>query len=346
MDSHGDQAGDVRDVRQQIRADLAGDFAHALEINHARIGAGADGDHARRVLARHRGELVVINPLVVLAHAVVDDLEKFAGEIRLVAVGQMPAVAQIHREHLVAGLEHGEINGHVRLAAGMRLDVGVLRAEQFFRAVNRQLLDDVNVFAAAIPAFFGIALGVFVREHRALGFQDGRADKIFAGDQLDVFLLALAFVFDGGGDGGIHVAQAQIRRGEARRPFYQRGVRGGRPRICADMNASRIFFASFGATFSAGSGKARSRRCAGASCRGSISSTACAGAHAGDLVGGDAHAHAAGADQQAKLGAAVGDGLRGRLREIGIIIRRVLRLRAEILHASGRVRADAFSALP
>ena len=154
MHSRRHQAGDVRDVRQQIRADFAGDFAHALEINDARIGARADGDHLRLVLARHGGELVVINPLVVLAHAVMDDFKKFAGEIRLVAVGQMPAVAQIHREHLVAGFEHGEIDGHVRLAAGMRLDVGVFRAEQFFRAVNRQLLDRVNVFAAAIPAFF------------------------------------------------------------------------------------------------------------------------------------------------------------------------------------------------
>ena len=79
----------------------------------------------------------------------------------------------------------------------MRLDVGVFRAEQFFRAVNRQLLDHVHVFAAAIPAFLGIALGVFVRQHRALRLHDGRADKIFAGDQLDVFLLALAFVLDG-----------------------------------------------------------------------------------------------------------------------------------------------------
>ena len=55
-----------------------------------------------------------------------------------------------------------------------------------------------------------------------------------------------------------------------------------------------------------------------------------AGAHAGNFVGGDADAHAAGAAEQAEFGAAIGDGLRRRLREIRIIIRRILRLRAEI----------------
>ena len=100
-----------------------------------------------------RGELIVINPLVLLAHAVVDDLEELAGEIRLVAVRQMAAVAQVHGEHLVAGLEEGEIDRHVRAAAGVRLDVGVLGAEQLLGAVNGQLLDGVHVLAAAVPAF-------------------------------------------------------------------------------------------------------------------------------------------------------------------------------------------------
>ena len=118
----------------------------------------------------------------------------------------MPTVRQIHREHFIAGFEHGEINGHVRLTAGMRLDVDVFRAEQFFRAVNRELLDHVHIFAAAIPAFFWISFSVFVRENGTLRFHDCRTDKIFAGNQLDVFLLALAFVFDGFGDERIHIA--------------------------------------------------------------------------------------------------------------------------------------------
>ena len=55
--------------------------------------------------------------------------------------------------------------------------------------------------------------------------------KFSAGDQLDVFLLALAFVFNGFGDGRIHIAQAQIRGRELARPFSTRGVRGVRLQI-------------------------------------------------------------------------------------------------------------------
>jgi hypothetical protein len=86
-----DQSRDVGDVRQQISPDFARNLAHALEINDARIGAGADGDHARAVfppsfaIGRNQS-------FRVLAHAVMDDLKKFAGKIGLVAVGQMAAV--------------------------------------------------------------------------------------------------------------------------------------------------------------------------------------------------------------------------------------------------------------
>ena len=77
---------------------------------------------------------------------------KLAGEIRLVAVREVAAVGEVHGEHLVAGLEHGEIDGHVGLAAGVRLDVGVLGAEELLRAVDGELLDDVHVFTTAVPA--------------------------------------------------------------------------------------------------------------------------------------------------------------------------------------------------
>ena len=207
MNARRHEPGNVRDVGEQIGTDLAGDFAHAFEINDARIRTGADGDHLRLVLARHGGELVVINPLRFFVHAIMDDLKKFAGEICLVAVRQMAAVAQIHRQHFVAGFQHGKINRHVRAGTGVRLDIGVFGAENFLCAVNRELFDGINVFATAIPAFFGIAFGVFVRQHRALRLHDGRTGEIFAGDHLDVFLLALAFMVNRLGNGRINISQ-------------------------------------------------------------------------------------------------------------------------------------------
>ncbi len=73
MHAAGDEAGDVRHVDHQRRADALGHRAHAREVDHARIRAGADDDHLRLVLVGELLELVVIDPLVVLAHAVRDD---------------------------------------------------------------------------------------------------------------------------------------------------------------------------------------------------------------------------------------------------------------------------------
>src|ERR1043166_7283495 len=52
MQACNDEAGDVRDVRQQTSSDCSGDFAHAREINNTRICAGADGDHFWFMLAK------------------------------------------------------------------------------------------------------------------------------------------------------------------------------------------------------------------------------------------------------------------------------------------------------
>ena len=111
-----------------------GDRADPREVDHARIGAGADDDHLRLVLVRQPLELVVVDPLVVLAHAVGDDRVELAGEVERMAVRQVAAVRQVHAEHGVARLQQREVDRHVRLRAGVRLHVGVLGAEQLLGA--------------------------------------------------------------------------------------------------------------------------------------------------------------------------------------------------------------------
>ena len=93
------------------------------------------------------------------------DLIKAAGEIRLVAVGEMSAVRKVHRENSIARLQHGKIDRHVRLRAAVRLDVEVLPAEELPCAIEGELLDDIDVFTTAVPAAAGVALRVFVGEH-------------------------------------------------------------------------------------------------------------------------------------------------------------------------------------
>ena len=48
-------------------ADAVGGRADAREVDDARVGAGADDDHLRLVLVGEPIELVVVDPLVVLA---------------------------------------------------------------------------------------------------------------------------------------------------------------------------------------------------------------------------------------------------------------------------------------
>ena len=77
-------------------------------------------------------------------------------------MGKMAAVREIHRQDLVARFNRGEIDRHVGLRAAVRLHVDVLGAEKFSGAIDRQLLDDVDILTTAIPAFPRITFGVLV----------------------------------------------------------------------------------------------------------------------------------------------------------------------------------------
>ena len=104
------------------------------------------------MLPGERAHLVLVDEARLARDAVVDDRVEPAGEVDLQPVGQVAAVVEPEREDRVARLEQPEVDGHVRLGAGMRLDVGVLGAEQRLRAVDRELLDLVDDLAAAVVA--------------------------------------------------------------------------------------------------------------------------------------------------------------------------------------------------
>ena len=177
--------------------------ADAREVDDARVGAGADDDHLRLVLVRQPLQLLVVDPLVVLAHAVGDDRVELAREVERVAVREVAAVREVHAEHGVAGLQRREIDRHVGLRAGVRLHVGVVGAEERLGARDGQRLDHVHELAAAVVALAGIAFGVLVGEHRARGLENRLADEVLRGDELESLGLAAALAGDGGGDFGI-----------------------------------------------------------------------------------------------------------------------------------------------
>ena len=70
MQPGGHQSGEVRHVHQEERADGVGDLAEAREIDDARIGAAAGDDQLGLVLFGQARQFVVVDDLVLAAHAV------------------------------------------------------------------------------------------------------------------------------------------------------------------------------------------------------------------------------------------------------------------------------------
>ncbi len=98
------------------------------------------------------------------------------------AVREVAAVVQLERENLVARVEQREVHCHVRLRAGVGLDVDVVGPPQLRRAVDGELLDRVRVFTPAVVARTGVPLRVLVRQRAALRFHHCRRHVILRGD--------------------------------------------------------------------------------------------------------------------------------------------------------------------
>ena len=189
MLARGDQTGDVRHIDHQQASGLVSDVAQSGEVDDAGIGGGARDDQLRPDLKRLALECVIVDDLLVLRDAVRHEVEVLAGHVDRAAVRQMAAVREVHAHHRVAGVEHREVDSHVRLRTGVRLHVGMLRAEQLLRAIAGQVFHDVDVLAAAVIALARIALRVFIGQVGAHRRKHRVADKVFGRDQLDMLAL-------------------------------------------------------------------------------------------------------------------------------------------------------------
>src|SRR5579885_3465883 len=91
----------------------------------------------------------------------------------------------------------------------MRLHVGVGRAEEFLRAVDGELLGDIDILAAAVIALARIAFRVFVGQYRALRLEHARARVILGSDELDVIFLAAPLALERAAELGVEAADIQ-----------------------------------------------------------------------------------------------------------------------------------------
>src|SRR5690606_37832166 len=122
----GDEAGDVRHVDPEDRADFIGDLAHARPVFETRIRRETTNDHFRFGFERDALHFVVVDHTGFGVETVRHDFVVFAREVGRVAVGEVAALRQVHAHHGVAGADQREEDGGVGLCARMRLYVGVV----------------------------------------------------------------------------------------------------------------------------------------------------------------------------------------------------------------------------
>ncbi len=169
--------------------------------------------------ARQLAQRVVVDRLRVRADEVRHHLERLARVVERVAVSEVAAVREVEAEDRVAGRAGREVDRHVRLGAGVRLDVDVVATEELLGAGARQLLGDVHALAAAVVALAGVAFGVLVGHHRTHGREHRGGDEVLGRDQLESLVLAAALVADGGRDLGVALADRGLQEVEERAAF-------------------------------------------------------------------------------------------------------------------------------
>ena len=213
MQARRDEAGEVRHVDPQEGADLVGDLAEAREVELAGVRRPPGDDDLRGVLHGEALDLVHVDDRGLGVDAVRDDVVQAAREVDLHAVGQVTAVVEREAQQRVAGPRDGVEDGGVGGGAGVRLDVRELGAEEGLRALDGELLGDVDLFAAAVVATSRVALGVLVREHRALRLQHRDRHEVLRRDHLEIPALTLEFALEHLGDLGVDLGE---RGGEGR----------------------------------------------------------------------------------------------------------------------------------
>src|SRR6185369_9350500 len=165
MQPGGDWTSNVCDISKHARTNTASDLPDTLEINCARIRRRTADEQLRPVFFGDSLQLVVIDLLRLARNTVVSNFVTQSRKIQRMSVRKVTAVRQVHSQDLIAILDRGEINRHVRLRATVRLHIRMIGAKQLLRAIYRGLLDHVGPLTPAVVTLPRITLSVFICEH-------------------------------------------------------------------------------------------------------------------------------------------------------------------------------------
>jgi hypothetical protein len=138
------------------------------------------------------------------------DVVQPPGDVELHPVREVAAVGEREPQDRVARRQQRVVDRRVGLRARVRLDVGVLCAEERLGAIDRQLLGDVDELASAVVALARVALGVLVGQDASLALEDRLRHEVLGGDHLERPLLALELVLEDLGDLGIDVGEGAV----------------------------------------------------------------------------------------------------------------------------------------
>jgi len=184
VDPPGHEPREMRHVHQEEGTDLVGNGAERREVDDPGISAPAGDDELRLLFLRLVSHLVVVDAAGGGVHAVLHRLPDGAAVVDRRPVGEMAAMGQREAHDRGARRDQGHERREVGLCPGVRLHVGVGRAEELLQAVDGELLDFVHHLASAVIALPGITLGVLVGQRSAHGVDHRPAREVLAGDQL------------------------------------------------------------------------------------------------------------------------------------------------------------------
>ncbi len=205
-----DKTGDVRHVHHQVCADRVGNVSHARKVNHAGVGRRTGHDQLGLDLLGLGLQLIVVDDVGVVLHAVGNEVVVQTREVDGGTVGQVSAVGKAHAHHGVTGLEQGDIHSRIGLRAGVGLNVGVLCAEQLASALNGDVLNHIHALATAVVTFGRVSLGVLVGQHTADRHHDSLGDNVLGSDQLKPIPLTGKFGINSRGYFGIAGGEVSV----------------------------------------------------------------------------------------------------------------------------------------
>ncbi len=167
MSTGHNECRDVRDIGQQVRADLVRNLSELCKIYFSRISTGTTHNQSGFGFHSLVSDGIVVQKESLLIHGIAFYTEEFIGKRTGSTVRRVSSLLRAETQYLIAWLQHRGEHNLVRGCAGMGLNIGILCAKGLFCPGDRKSFYFVNDFTAAVQSCAGKTFRSFVLDHRA-----------------------------------------------------------------------------------------------------------------------------------------------------------------------------------